>query len=165
MAVNPKRKRFKNMSVLDTGQPRPDSNDPSEDDRSDKQPRPKRIRKANPDSYAKWGKAHYEKNKAAYIARAEARKKQGREEFAVFKAKLACAHCGENHPATLDFHHVVRKPGNRKVHRLIGNGQYEAAMKEATEKCIVLCSNCHRKVHWDEKRPPHEAGAKYQEEM
>jgi hypothetical protein len=145
------------MSVMDGGQPRPDVNDPGSDDRKNTTSRPKRIRKPDPDHYAKWGKAHYEKNKAAYVARSDERKKQGRAEFAAFKARLACAQCGENHPATLDFHHVVRKPGNRKVHRLVANGQYEAAMKEAMEKCIVLCANCHRKHHYEEdqiKRGP-----------
>jgi hypothetical protein len=147
------------MPIVDNRQPRPDADDTGTDDRADNRSKPKRVRKADPDHYAKWGKAHYQKNKAAYVARSDARKKQGREEFAAFKARLACTQCGENHPATLDFHHVVRKPGNRKVHRLIANGQYEAAMKEAVEKCIVLCANCHRKVHWEEKKPQHEAGA------
>ena len=138
------------MPVVDVRQPRPNTDNTVKNDRKDHPPRPKRIRKADPDSYAKWGKAHYEKNKAAYVARADVRKKQGRAEFAAFKARLSCTSCGESHPATLDFHHVVRKPENRKVHRLIANGQYEAALKEAVEKCIVLCSNCHRKTHWEE---------------
>jgi len=141
------------MPIVDDRQPRANADDTGEDDRADHRDKPKRVRKPDPDHYAKWGKAHYQKNKAAYVARAEARKKQGREDFAAFKARLACTQCGENHPSTLDFHHVVRKPGNRKVHRLIANGQYEAAMKEAMEKCIVLCANCHRKVHWEEKKP------------
>lgn len=147
------------MPIVDNRQPRADADHTSTDDRKNNRSKPKRIRKADPDHYAKWGKAYYEKNKAAYIARSDARKKKGREEFATFKATLACTHCGEDHPATLDFHHVIRKPENRKVHRLIANGQYEAAMREIKEKCVVLCSNCHRKVHWEEKKPQHEAGA------
>ena len=134
------------MPVVDNRQPRPDVDNTGADDREDTAVKPRKRDTSN--WYQKYGKAHYEKNKAAYIARADARKKQGREEFAAFKATLSCTKCGESHPATLDFHHVVRKPENRKVHRLIANGQYEAAMKEIQEKCVVLCSNCHRIEHY-----------------
>lgn len=136
------------MPVVDNRQPRPDVDNTGADDRTDSGNKPKRVRKADPEHYAKWGKAYYEKNKAAYIARSDARKKKGREEFAAFKATLSCTKCGESHPATLDFHHVVRDPSNRKVHRLIANGQYEAAMREISEKCVVLCANCHRIEHY-----------------
>ena len=138
------------MPVVDNRQPRPDVDNTGADDRKNRGNKPKRIRKSSPDHYQKYGKAHYEKNKAAYIARADARKKQGREEFAAFKSTLRCTKCGQDHPATLDFHHVVRKPENRKVHRLVANGQYEAAMREIQEKCVVLCSNCHRIEHYKE---------------
>jgi hypothetical protein len=144
------------MSVMDSGQPRPDTNDPSTDDRKNTTDRPKRRRKSNPDHYAKWGKADYEKNKAAYIARAAETKRKCREEWAAYKATLSCVRCGENHPATLDFHHAIRLPNNRKVHKLAGAGMLKAAMEEI-KKCIVLCANCHRKHHYEEdqmKRGP-----------
>jgi len=106
----------------------------------------KRVQKG---SYAKWGKTHYENNKAAYIARAAKAKEANRREWAAFKATLACLRCGESHPATLDFHHVTRLPTNKKVHKLAGSGQLKAAMEEI-KKCMVLCSNCHRKEHFTE---------------
>lgn len=102
-------------------------------------------------SYQKWGKTHYEKNKADYIARAAATKEKNRRAFAEFKATLFCTKCGESHPATLDFHHVIREPKNKKVHRLAGAGQFKKAMEEI-KKCVVLCSNCHRKLHHEENR-------------
>lgn len=134
------------MPVVDNRQPRPDVDNTGADDRKDTRAKPRKRDTSN--WYQKYGKAHYEKNKAAYIARSDARKKQGREEFAAFKATLSCTKCGESHPATLDFHHVVRDPSNRKVHRLIANGQHEAAMREIKEKCVVLCANCHRIEHY-----------------
>jgi predicted HNH restriction endonuclease len=39
---------------------------------------------------------------------------------------------------------------------------FKKALKEAQEKCIVLCANCHRKLHWEEdqqKNAPSEDGA------
>lgn len=96
---------------------------------------------------------HYKYNRAQCIARIAEYKKAAKAQFLAFKARLACIHCGENHPATLDFHHVVRDPSNKKIYELTKNGAYAAAIKEITEKCVVLCSNCHRKVHYDERNP------------
>jgi predicted HNH restriction endonuclease len=33
---------------------------------------------------------------------------------------------------------------------LTSNGQYRTARKEAEERCVPLCANCHRILHWDE---------------
>lgn len=97
-----------------------------------------------------YSKKHYEANKSACIARISERKKRMRREFNEFKARLSCTKCGENHPAALDFHHVVKDPSNKKIYDLTQNGAYDAAIKEIMEKCIVLCSNCHRKHHFEE---------------
>jgi 5-methylcytosine-specific restriction endonuclease McrA len=93
---------------------------------------------------------HYERNKAAVIKRNAEFKLAARAKWAEFKATLACTKCGENHPATLDFHHVVQSKDNVKVYKLTADGAYKKALKEI-EKCVVLCSNCHRKEHWYER--------------
>jgi hypothetical protein len=75
---------------------------------------------------------------------------------------LRCEHCGEDHPATFDFHHVKKDPDNVKVHKLIKNGAYKKILEEI-KKCIVLCANCHRKHHYEEaqaKKDPTRGGAK-----
>ena len=92
---------------------------------------------------------HYERNKAAVIKRNAEFKVTARAKWAEFKATLSCTKCGENHPATLDFHHVVRSPDNVKVYKLTADGAYKKALKEI-KKCVVLCSNCHRKHHYEE---------------
>lgn len=97
-------------------------------------------------------KRHYEKNKIEIAAKVQSRKRRLRAEFAAFKATLSCTQCGENHPATLDFHHVIRHPSNRKINDLIKHCAFDRAMKEIEEKCIVLCANCHRKHHWEEAK-------------
>lgn len=107
------------------------------------------IRKQKAREYSK---KHYEANKAAYIERIARNKKAARQQFAEFKARLSCERCGENHPATLDFHHVVKHPSNRKINTLTKNGAYDAAIQEIMEKCVALCSNCHRKLHDSERK-------------
>lgn len=106
--------------------------------------------KTRKEKHREYSKRSYEKNKAEVIAKNNARKRKAREDWRAFKTTLACTQCGENHPECLDFHHVVRGKDNKKVHYLVRNGQYAAALREI-EKCIVLCSNCHRKHHYEER--------------
>ncbi len=100
-----------------------------------------------------YSKKHYENNKALCISRNAENKRKLRQDFLAFKSRLSCEKCGENHPATLDFHHVISHPSNKKIYQLTKNGAYDAAIKEIMDKCIVLCSNCHRKHHFEERKP------------
>jgi hypothetical protein len=94
---------------------------------------------------------YYEKNKKKVIQANSLRKKAGLTAFYAYKATLKCIQCGEDHPATLDFHHHTPNPANKKIFELIRNGRYSLAMSEIKEKCWVLCSNCHRKHHYEER--------------
>jgi len=71
--------------------------------------------------------------------------------FEEYKKTLKYNICGENHPGCLDFHHI--DPLKKEISiSIIARGTYSnvTIMKEIN-KCIVLCSNCHRKLHYDEK--------------
>jgi hypothetical protein len=100
---------------------------------------------------------YYEKNKEAEKARINKRRNGKRKEWKAYKAGLSCSSCGFNHPACIDFHHP---PGTKEhsVNELAQNGRYKLAYKEAA-KCIVLCSNCHRIHHYDERQKKKEAKA------
>ena len=71
--------------------------------------------------------------------------------WVAFKATLSCTQCGEDHPAALDFHHVKRNKTNIKLHRLVKDGRFKKAYEEI-KKCEVLCANCHRKLHYEERK-------------
>jgi hypothetical protein len=109
--------------------------------------------------YEKYGKAYYEKNKAKVIENTRRNKAKWREQWWEYKSTLSCTVCGENHPAALDFHHPKKEDKEDHVYSFINQGRYGKAREEAA-KCIVLCANCHRKHHWDErqKKSPHEGG-------
>lgn len=94
---------------------------------------------------------HYERHSQRVKEAVAVRRKQYREKWLEFKRSLRCTRCGENHPAALDFHHVIRDHSYKSVNTLAKNGQYKKAVEE-TKKCIVLCANCHRKHHWEENR-------------
>ena len=64
-----------------------------------------------------------------------------------YKTTLKCEQCGESHPACLDFHHLSKETKVSTLNRLARNKGKEAVLAELA-KCIVLCANCHRKLHW-----------------
>jgi hypothetical protein len=95
-------------------------------------------------------KAHYEKNKQKYIDKATDWRKAFREWWEEYRSQFSCQECGENHPACLDFHHEDdNKEAN--ISAMSFSGNKEKLLKEL-EKCICLCSNCHRKLHWKMRR-------------
>lgn len=101
--------------------------------------------------HKEYSKKHYEGNKSKIIAVSLENKRKARADWQIFKATLSCEFCGQNHPATLDFHHTVRDKSNRKISNLTKVGRYVAA-REEIKKCIVLCANCHRIHHHDEEQ-------------
>ena len=100
--------------------------------------------------HAEYSLKHYMANKEKALAANRAYRKQKREDWAKYKETLQCCRCGQNHPATLDFHHEDPSQKTDNVFKLVGNGQYKKALAEI-EKCIVLCANCHRIHHYNEK--------------
>lgn len=107
------------------------------------------VRKAKQKVYArKW----YESNRREVINNSRKARDKNRTEWIAYKSKQRCSHCLKKHPAIIDFHHVI-KEGKRSVNRLAARQRNIAeAIREAEEKCIPLCANCHRVLHWEEQR-------------
>jgi len=89
---------------------------------------------------------HYNENKKIYLDRNNQRRQKLREDFIEFKKTLSCTKCGENHPACLDFHHE-NDDKEYNVSSMIWSHSRKKIQKEI-DKCLVLCSNCHRKHHY-----------------
>lgn len=68
--------------------------------------------------------------------------------------KIKCSRCEESHPACLDFHHEGDK--EEGIAQMINRGMLKDTTKEKVleeiKKCVVLCSNCHRKLHWEQRQ-------------
>jgi hypothetical protein len=95
-------------------------------------------------------KQWYEKNKERRKAQIHRRVKDLRKWLNDFKQTLVCA-CGEDHPATLDFHHVDGREKVIAVADTWKNGWSKERMAAEMAKCVVVCSNCHRKHHHEER--------------
>lgn len=95
--------------------------------------------------------ADYQNKKERYLERINGNKVKNREWFVEYKKTLECIKCGENHPACIDFHH--RDPNEKEgtVSSLAGQTYSIERTKKEIAKCDVLCANCHRKLHWDER--------------
>lgn len=81
------------------------------------------------------------------------RKKRLRSWFEEYKKTLKCSRCPEDHPACLDFHHLDSNEKLDCVSNIEGRGWGLKKLMEEINKCVVLCANCHRKLHWKEKWP------------
>jgi hypothetical protein len=97
-----------------------------------------------------YSRKHYEANQEEVKKRTKDKKALLKEEWYTFKRTLKCTKCGFDHIAALDFHHEDPSKKEHNVNRLISNGQYRKAYEEI-KKCIVLCANCHRIHHYEEK--------------
>lgn len=93
-----------------------------------------------------YSRKQYANNPEPFKQRAKENRQEIRRFLVDFISSLrkekGCHICGEKEECVLDFHHV--KPGN-PVTRMISKG-YTALEKELA-KCVVVCANCHRKIH------------------
>lgn len=63
----------------------------------------------------------------------------------IIKSEIKCQKCKiDGPPIIYDFHHI----GNKEIgiSRLVQNGNINKYLIEI-QKCIILCSNCHRIIH------------------
>lgn len=114
----------------------------------------KEWKENNSEKLKKYRKEWYERNKENERIKAKerqsTRRKEFRDWFNLYKKNLKCEKCGFNHPAALDFHHLNSKEKEFNISQLKRFGNKEKLLKEI-EKCMVLCSNCHRIHHFDEQ--------------
>jgi hypothetical protein len=70
--------------------------------------------------------------------------------FRELKSSTGCTQCSENHWACLEYHHLDSKTKDREVSRMVSDGMGRERILAEMTKCVILCSNCHRKLHADE---------------
>lgn len=63
----------------------------------------------------------------------------------VYKRRCGCILCNETTTACLDFHHI--DPSTKDIEVSILVGMSLTRLKDEIRKCVILCANCHRKVH------------------
>lgn len=96
----------------------------------------------------RWNKEYYSIHKQQELERVKKRKQQLRSWFNKYKENFSCSKCREKTPVCLEFHHLDKKRNSFSISESIESGGYSKAKIIAEiNKCIVLCANCHRKLH------------------
>lgn len=93
-----------------------------------------------------FGKAHYRNNTQKIKTQVKNRNKSYALKNQEWKSNLFCVSCGENETSCLDFHHLDPNTKENIISEMLRNNSLAAVMREA-EKCVVVCANCHRKIH------------------
>lgn len=106
-------------------------------------------------------KKYYQDNKEKIKAATKDWRTKNRNAFAInrrkYRAKLkklcndikianGCAICHEKEISCLDFHHLNGDDKEDSISNMASQGRFAEMIKEI-KKCIILCSNCHRKLH------------------
>ncbi len=94
---------------------------------------------------------YYRKNSIREMKRNMRRKNSIRQWINDYKKSSKCSKCGNDHPAVLDFHHINPKHKEIDVIKASDYGWGIKRILKEIKKCLILCSNCHRILHWSKK--------------
>lgn len=89
--------------------------------------------------------------KISHRERARERRSKHVKKFHIYKESIGCQHCGFNaFGGALDFHHKEER-GMSRITATQWISQSTRTIEELN-RCTLLCANCHRKEHFEEKR-------------
>lgn len=111
-------------------------------------------RRDNPEKYRQYDKNKWQVQKG----KRERRQNLGIDSDYTFKRRFldrikitsGCSYCDEHNPRALSFHH--QKPEEKLFTVGFITGKTLTQLKDEIRKCSILCENCHRKQHAEERR-------------
>jgi hypothetical protein len=110
----------------------------------------RRWRENHPGRTAEIQRAYRRRNIGRFNEKQMRRFKVFRKRIDEVKAVVGCILCGEREPCCLDFHHRNPKTKSfiiaKKSRGVCTHAAWERLQKEIA-KCVVLCRNCHARVH------------------
>jgi hypothetical protein len=114
---------------------------------------PPKDKKARSKYNSEYNKKWYSQNKTKKKEQAKKSRKRAvnrnRKYVENHKLQNPCP-CGENEPCCLSYHHYEdNKEGN--ISDMVNKGYGISKIKAEIDKCIVLCLNCHSKLHKKKK--------------
>lgn len=100
--------------------------------------------------HKEYHKTWYAENKERRQQQIYARKQELKQYIKDYKLAHPCK-CGETHPATLDFHHTDPSIKEVSINKAVAQGWSIERLNTEMSKCVILCANCHRKLHYNEQ--------------
>ena len=92
-----------------------------------------------------WQRDWYKRNKQKVADKVNVTRGRNKKFVNDWKASRGCKYCGESEPCCLDMHHHKQK--NYGISALVYSQKPIKVIQEELEICMVVCSNCHRKIH------------------
>ena len=80
-------------------------------------------------------------------------RKNRKRELLEYAGGVKCTSCGYDKPIleVYEFHHVDPTQKDPSWSKMLANGHKLETLQKEIDKCIVLCANCHREVHAEER--------------
>jgi hypothetical protein len=92
-------------------------------------------------------KRNYGKHRDATKQNVAERKQLIAAQFREYKLTQRCLCCSESAPECLDFHHLDPQEKDFNLSVGVGQGFGWPKILDELQKCVCVCSNCHRKIH------------------
>lgn len=96
-------------------------------------------------------RAYYQLHRDKKIRKVRERKLQLIQWYNNYKSSCKCFFCGQSFPQCLDFHHLDPSTKTYTVGEMARNGCSIKKIQTEIDKCIVVCSNDHRRLHYEMK--------------
>jgi hypothetical protein len=93
---------------------------------------------------------HYHKNKGRYVESSKRSRQNRKEWYFNFMKDHSCVRCGVSNPILLDWHHLDPTQKDMNVSEMMNRRSRKAVLDEIA-KCVCLCANCHRLVHYEKR--------------
>lgn len=90
--------------------------------------------------------AYYANNPIPQRERTKRQKAENKKWYVEYKQSCKCNKCGDNRWYVLEFHHVDSKV--ETIGGMMSRNQSIKRIEEELKKCIPLCANCHRELHF-----------------
>lgn len=69
-----------------------------------------------------------------------------------YRKTLKCNVCSENRYWVLEWHHLDPNQKDFNIGNVVNSGYSIETIKKEIEKCICVCANCHRDIHYQNKK-------------
>ena len=81
-------------------------------------------------------------------SREKNRKEEIKNWFSGYKKTVSCSSCGKK--GGLEFHHRLPVEKKDTISALVRRGAPMERILDEIKKCDILCTTCHRKLHFNE---------------
>jgi hypothetical protein len=109
-------------------------------------------RQAINERHSVYNKQYYQDNPEQFVDNRRKRQQEIRAFIQQQKVGLFCKRCGNADIRVLDFHHNDKRSKEASISSMAKRGWSNEHILQEIAKCEVLCSNCHRILHWEERQ-------------